>query len=50
MINLTRPDAQWLERLLDITEYIQGEYPELFSEQDEEVMLVAGQLIRKINS
>jgi hypothetical protein len=50
MIHLTKPDAQWLLKLLYHIEYYHGEYPENFSKEDEETLLIAGQLIRKINS
>lgn len=49
MINITRPDVQWLAKLLDIIVYIHGEYPELFSAEDEETLAIAGELIRGLN-
>lgn len=49
MIHLTRPDAVWLERLLNVIEDIHEDYPELFTKQDEETLAVAGELIRSIN-
>ena len=49
MINITRPDAQWLLRLLEMTEWIHSEYPELFTEEEEEALKVSGELIRSIN-
>lgn len=49
MIHITKPDAQWLLKLLEIVEYIHGEYPELFSKEDEETLAIAGELIRGIN-
>jgi hypothetical protein len=35
--------------LLDIVEYIYGEYPELFSKEDEETLKITGELIRGLN-
>jgi len=49
-IHLTRPDAEWLHKLLQLIEYIYEEYPELFSEEDEDMLRVAKQLIEDINS
>ena len=49
MIHLSRPDVAWLERLLTITQYIHGEYPELFSDEDEETLKIAEQLIRELS-
>lgn len=49
MIHLTKPDAVWLSRLLDLVEEVYEDYPELFSNEDEEVLAVTGELIRSIN-
>jgi hypothetical protein len=49
MIHLTRPDVAWLKRLLDITEYIYREYPELFSKEDVEALTIASQLIEDLD-
>jgi hypothetical protein len=49
MIHITKPDVQWLLKLLDIIEYIHSEYPELFSAEDEETLAIAGELIRGLN-
>lgn len=49
MIHLTRPDAEWLRKLLDLAEANYEDYPELFSKQDEEVLKIAGELIRSIS-
>lgn len=49
MIHITKPDAQWLEKLLEIILYIHSEYPELFSAEDEETLAIAGELIRGLN-
>ena len=48
MIHVTRPDVEWLLRLLDIVEYIYQEYPELFTKEDEDTLKVAGELIRSL--
>ena len=48
MIHVTRPDVVWLTRLLDIVEYIYQEYPELFTEEEEDTLKVAGELIRSL--
>lgn len=48
MIHLTKADAQWLAKLLDIVEYIYQEYPELFTKEEEETLAIARQLIRSI--
>jgi hypothetical protein len=48
MIHLTKADAQWLAKLLDIVEYIYQEYPELFNKEDEETLAIARELIRSI--
>ena len=48
MIHVTRPDVEWLLRLLDIVEYIFQEYPELFTEEEEDTLKVAGELIRSL--
>jgi len=45
---LSKADVLWLAKLLDITQYIQGEYPELFSAEDEEAMLIVSQLIEEL--
>ena len=50
MIHVTRPDVEWLVKLLDIIEYIYQEYPELFTEEDEETLKVAGELIRSLQA
>lgn len=44
-MTLTRPDVQWLVKLLVVITYIHREYPELFSEEDEETLKIARQLI-----
>lgn len=49
MIHLTKADAQWLKKLLDTTEWIQKEYPELFSLEEDEMLKIVGELIRRIN-
>ena len=48
MIHLTKPDAEWLAKLLDIVDFIYQEYPELFSKEDEETLAIARELIRSI--
>jgi len=48
MIHVTRPDVEWLLKLLDIVEYIYQEYPELFTEEEEDTLKVAGELIRSL--
>lgn len=48
MIHLTRPDVEWLEKLLVITDYIYKEYPELFTKEDVESLAIARQLIRSL--
>lgn len=48
MIHLTKPDVTWLVKLLQMTIYIQKEYPELFSDEDEEVLLIVTQLIKEL--
>ena len=50
MIHLTPPDAVWLKKLLVIAKYIQQEYPELFTEEDDETLLVTEQLIKDLNA
>jgi hypothetical protein len=50
MINVTNADVMWLGRLLIITEYIYQQYPELFNEEDEETLKIAGELIRSIKT
>ena len=49
MINLTKPDAEWLAELLVVVEGIREDYPELFSKNEIATLMVAGQLIRSIN-
>lgn len=46
---MNKPDALWLLKLLEIVEYIYGEYPELFSEEDEETLKITGEIIRSLN-
>jgi len=48
MIHVTKPDVEWLLKLLDSVEYIYQEYPELFTEEEEEILKVTGQLIRSL--
>lgn len=48
-MNVTKPDVIWLLKLLDVIEYILQEYPELFSEEDEETLKITGELIRGLN-
>lgn len=50
MIHLTKPDVAWLERLLEVVEFIHEEYPELFSDEDEETLRIVAQLIKDLNS
>jgi len=47
-IHITRPDVLWLEKLLDMVQYIHKEYPELFSEEEEETIKIVAQLIRSL--
>ena len=49
MIHVTRPDVVWLSKLLGILEYFYREFPEEFNEEDEEVIKVAGELIKGLN-
>ena len=49
MIHLTKADADWLLKLLEIAEANYEDYPELYSVRDEEVLKIAGQLIRSIS-
>ena len=48
MIHVTRPDVVWLLKLLDIIEYTYQAYPELLTEEEEETLKVAGELIRSL--
>ena len=48
MINITKADSGWLLRLLIITENIFEDYPELFTDEEEETLRIAAQLIRSI--
>ena len=48
MINLTRGDAAWLLKLLIVAEGAHEDYQELFSSEEEETILIAGELIRGI--
>ena len=48
MINITKADVVWLGRLYIIAKYIHEQYPELFTEEDEETLKVAGELIRSL--
>lgn len=45
-IEITPADQVWLETLLDLVEDLLEDYPELFSDEDEDIIAVAGQLIR----
>ena len=49
MINITRPDAEWLLKGQDIIDKIRNDYPELFSREDLTTLLITGQLIRSLN-
>lgn len=48
MQNIGRPDVEWLTKLLQIVVFIYAEYPELFTEEDEETLKIVGQLIRSL--
>lgn len=48
MQNIGRPDVEWLSKLLQIVVFIYAEYPELFTEEDEETLKIVGQLIRSL--
>lgn len=50
MKRLTKADAGWLKKLLVIVEFIYQEYPELFSEEDEDDLKVARELIRSLDN
>ena len=49
MIHLSRPDVEWLDKLLAMVKFIHEEYPELFSDEDEETLLIAEQLIKELS-
>jgi len=48
MVELTKPDVQWLLTLLTLVQDVYWDYPELFSEEDEDVIRIAGELIRSL--
>lgn len=48
MIQLTRPDIEWLATLFKCIKYLYQEYPELFSKEDEEALLICDQLIKDL--
>ncbi|MCH7779653.1 MAG: hypothetical protein IH848_02300 [Acidobacteria bacterium] len=48
MKRLTQPDVEWLAKLLEIINYIYADYPEMFSEEEEETLAIARQLIRSL--
>jgi len=50
VIHLTRADTEWLLKLLIVLEEIHEDSPELFTKEQEETLLVAGQLIRSITN
>lgn len=50
MIHLTKPDVNWLTKLLDVVEGIHDDYPELFSKEDRETLKITRQLIRSLNT
>ena len=47
-IHITKPDVVWLTKLYRLALANYEDYPELFSEEDEEVLKVAGELIRSL--
>jgi len=47
---LSRPDIQWLKELMDLNESLLQDYPELFSDEDEETIKVVGELIRRLHA
>ena len=47
-VHITQADVVWLGRLYIIAQYIYEQYPELFNEEDEETLKVAGELIRSL--
>ncbi len=48
MVNLTRPDVGWLKKLVVVVEEIHDDYPELFSDEDEETLKITQELIRNL--
>jgi len=47
-VHITQTDVMWLGRLYIIAQYIFEQYPELFTEEDEETLKIAGELIRSL--
>jgi len=47
-VHITQTDVMWLGRLYIIAQYIYEQYPELFNEEDEETLKIAGELIRSL--
>ncbi len=48
MVNLGRPDVEWLARLWELADEKRNDYPELYSDSEEELLKVTGELIRSL--
>jgi len=45
MVNLTNPDVEWLNKLLEVCKEKQAEYPEIFSDAQDEIILIAQEIL-----
>jgi len=50
VINLTKPDVEWLVKQDNVIQWIYTNYPELFSEEQEEILRITSELIRSLNT
>ena len=46
MINITNPDYEWLRKLLALAIEKQQEYPEIFSYNQEEIIVICEEILK----
>jgi len=48
MPKITKPDLHWLQKLYDLAFDLWEGYPEILSDEDEEIIEIAGEILTRI--